>query len=92
VVASIEEALGAARGSEAVEVWSENWDIVKAFSAVSTQWRVASVGLSGIYYVGLDYAAARAGLELDGLKLSPTLWEGVRIMEGEALTCLNAPR
>jgi len=70
------------------EVWAENWETVRAFAAISTQWRVV-VGMGGAAYVGLDYAAARAGLELSGFEVTPALWDGIRVMESEALAWLN---
>lgn len=45
----------------------ENWDVVLAFLAVQTQWRVGPGG-----YVGLDYPAARSAVKTviaDGLGL-----------------------
>lgn len=72
-----------------VEIWADNQDIVEAFAAVVTQWRVTPIGMAGVHYIGLDYAAARAGLELAGVAVTRTLWEGVRVMEREALTWLN---
>lgn len=89
MVARIEAALGAAEAGSTVEIWADNWDIVRAFGSVLTQWRTAPAGLSGIYYVGLDYAAVRVGLRLAGFKLTPALWEGVRVMEAEAKASLN---
>jgi hypothetical protein len=75
-------------------VWPENWDIVLAFLSVDTQWRIATIGGGGFapalpVYVGLDYAAVRAGLEAEEIVITPELWRGLRVMEAEACTALN---
>ncbi|RJF70866.1 DUF1799 domain-containing protein [Rhodopseudomonas palustris] len=74
-------------------VWPENWDTVKAFCAVATQWRVVSVGggdaPARAVFVGLDYTAARAGLDAEAIAVTPALWAGLRVMEAEACTALN---
>jgi len=64
---------------------------VIAFSGVASQWRVAPVGQVGLRYIGLDYAGVKAGLECAGVAVTPELWEGVRTMEAEMRTVLNAP-
>lgn len=74
-------------------VWAENWPTVEAFLAVSSQWRVVSIG-GGMapampVYIGLDYAAARAGLDAAGITVTPELWSGVRVMEAAACSALN---
>lgn len=68
---------------------------MRAFMSVNTQWRVvAASGLSGFWlrWIGLDYAAARAGIEAAGVAMTPALWEGVRVMEKAALPVLNKDR
>lgn len=72
-----------------VEVWPQNWPMVRAFAEVMTQWRVVPVGTAGIIYVGLDYAGARAALALARIRPTPELWDGVRVMEREAMAVLN---
>lgn len=72
-----------------VDIWSVNWPIVQAFTAIATQWRTAPMGLGGHRYLGLDYAAAKAGLELAGITLCPGQWKGVRMMERAATEHLN---
>lgn len=77
-------------------VWAENVDVVTAFLAASTQWRTASIGggfaPSRIMYLGLDYAAARIGIEMAGIAVTPSLWNGLRVMEAEACSALNEAR
>lgn len=77
---------------EAIEVWPENWDIVVAFLAIATQWRVVSLTTLAsvrLYYIGLDYAAARMGLAAERIRVTPGLWAGIRIMECTAREVLN---
>lgn len=74
-------------------VWAENAAIVAAFLAVSSQWRTAAIGgglaPGRLCYLGLDYAAALAGLAAAGVTVTPELWAGVRLMEAEAARALN---
>ncbi len=83
-------------------IWPENVAIVCAFLAVSTQWRTVPRGGGGFaspfggavapiapMFIGLDYAAARAGLDGDGIIVTPELWRGLRVMEAEACSVLN---
>lgn len=74
-------------------VWAENWPTVEAFLAVSSQWRVVAIG-GGMapampVYIGLDYAAARVGLDAAGIAVTPELWTGLRVMEAAACSALN---
>lgn len=43
-------------------------------------------------YIGLDYGAAIAGLRAAGIKVTPHLWAGIRIMERAAVSVLNEAR
>ncbi len=69
-------------------VWEENVAAVEAFLSVSTQWRVA-VGQTGMIALGLDYAAARVGLDLAGIDVSPGLWSNIQAIEFGAFAALN---
>jgi hypothetical protein len=80
---------GADAAGEGTEVWPENWDIVTAFVSVSTQWRAVAMPTGRITFVGLDYAGARAGLEADGIEVTPELWRGIRIMEDASRAAMN---
>lgn len=86
--ARIAQAEDTAPGDE-TEVWAENWDIVSAFCAVFSQWRVTVLPSGRLLYSGLDYAGARAGLDCAGFAITPDLWSGIRIMESEARQALN---
>ena len=72
-----------------LEVWPENWPIIHAFTAISTQWRTAPIGMGAYRYLGLDYTAAKAALELAGITVTSEQWEGVRVMERAATIELN---
>lgn len=72
-------------------VWSSNVEAVVAFLAVSTQWRVAA-GATGLIHTGLDYGAARAGLDLAGIAVTPAVWAGVQAVERGALAAMHEDR
>ncbi|UPJ65228.1 DUF1799 domain-containing protein [Bradyrhizobium sp. 191] len=91
-----------ARANAFEGIWPENVAVVRAFLAVCSQWRVTPVSGGGMMtpagnviaptvplYIGLDYAAARAGLDAELIEVTPTLWQGLRVMEGEACKALN---
>uniref|UniRef100_A0A974ABJ9 DUF1799 domain-containing protein n=2 Tax=Bradyrhizobium quebecense TaxID=2748629 RepID=A0A974ABJ9_9BRAD len=75
-------------------VWPENVATVQAFLAVSTQWRVVSIGGAGFapalpMFIGLDYASVRVSLDAIGMTVTPALWRGLQIMETAAGQALN---
>lgn len=73
-------------------VWPENVTIVQAFLLASTQWRTASVGGpagSRVFWVGLDYSAARVAIETAGLILDAPVFAGLQVMEMAARGALN---
>ena len=65
------------------DVWPDNWAAARAFSALTTQWRVSMNGISG-----LDYAAIPFVLRVQ--RVLRAEWESVfddlRVMESEVLT------
>ena len=73
----------------AFEVWAENWNTVAAFLAVATQWRMLTLMDGKVYWQGLDYAGAAAGLAGAGIAVSAALWSGLRSMEAAARNALN---
>ena len=85
----IVEQLRGGNTESGLEVWPENWPIVQAFAAISTQWRTAPLGLGGYRYLGLDYTGAQAGLQLAGITLSKDEWKDLRTMERAATKHLN---
>lgn len=93
---AIRSALSLSAAGE-VEVWPEHADIVDAFLAASSQWRTSPIGGGmaapvNVFWLGLDYAGARIGIELAGIAITPELWAGVRVMEGAARDALNGVR
>lgn len=91
--ASIDALKATLFGEQQDGVWPENEPAVLAWLIVQTQWRVAAVGSlagGGIVWLGLDYAAARAGLDAAGIDTTPALWSDLQIMEGAACELLNA--
>lgn len=70
-------------------VWPQNVAAVRAFLAVCNQWRTVSAGLAGARVIGLDYAAARAGLEMSGIAVVPGLWAEVQVIEGAAVAAMR---
>jgi hypothetical protein len=74
-------------------LWPEHVATVQAFLFVCTQWRVVPVGggfaASRILTIGFDYAGVRAGLDAEGIEVTPELWRGLRVMEQEAVAALN---
>lgn len=62
-------------------LWAGHEAAARAFLAVATQWRVAPGG--GV--IGLDYAAAAAGLGAEGIAVTPDLWREMRAIERGAV-------
>lgn len=58
---------------------------VDAFLAVDSQWRQSPKGR----FLGLDYTAVRAGLDLAGIEVTPDLWSDVQLIEAGARRALN---
>lgn len=85
MIAELEASLGSAH----FEVWRQNWTVVCAFLATSTQWRMVPLADGKVYWQGLDYGSATAVLQGSGYALTPELWAGLRVMEGAAKDCLN---
>jgi hypothetical protein len=68
-------------------VWPENWDAMRAFLAVQTQW---STGMGGP--TGLDYTRVRSGLELAGVPVTQELFSQLRTLEFAALDAMASNR
>lgn len=62
---------------------------MRVFTLLETQWRVIS-GMAGMVYQGLDYAAVESLLRLLQIKNRAKVFEGLRVMEGAALSVLNS--
>lgn len=63
-----------------------NWSSLLAFLECQTQWRVA-VGMAGIIWIGLDYAACAPVLA--AIDVGPEAFADLRYMEHSALPILN---
>jgi hypothetical protein len=73
-------------------IWRENAATVRAFLSVATQWRVVAISaMAGgrVFFVGLDYTAAKVGLEAAGIVITSDLWAGLCMMEEAARDALN---
>jgi hypothetical protein len=70
-------------------VWPENLPALTAFMRIKTQWVVTGVGMAGLLTIGLNYASAKAGLELAGIDVTPELWDDILVIEAGALPALN---
>ena len=68
-------------------VWPENWDALRVFLAMSTQWRIG--GMAGVP-AGLDYGALPMVLRFLRLKPDPDLFDRLQVMEGAALDAFIA--
>lgn len=77
-----------APAATAPALWACHLPAVAAFAASATQWRIAPVG-HGFRFVGLDYAAVRAGLDLAQIDLTPGEWADFRVVEEAAKAALN---
>jgi hypothetical protein len=62
---------------------------LEAFLCIATQWRMAGLADGTVHITGLDYTAARAGLELAGVDMTPALWTEVRTIEIGARAAMN---
>lgn len=71
------------------EIWEEHLPALDAFLAVDGQWRTVSRGMAGTRWIGLDYGAVRAGLELAGIAMMPETWADFQQIEAGAVNELN---
>lgn len=70
---------------EWVEVWPDAWPAFRLFEAMSTQWRIAPGGPSGLDYAVIPAVASMLGIKRRDLtEILPDL----RIMEREALAVM----
>lgn len=81
-----------ALADEAVEIWDDHVPAWRAWCAVSGQMRtmpLSTMESARIVFLGLDYAAAKVGLDLAGIEIGPEIWDEVRTIEGAAIEELN---
>jgi hypothetical protein len=85
--------LGRRAAPQDVEVWPENWNVVRLFMALATQWREGFHGRTG-----LVYASVYPLLDRMTEGQPPGTWEqslaDIRLMEAEALAAMrgNTPQ
>ncbi len=89
----IDAARGKAEAAPATRdfgVWEENWDSVRLFRNLGTQWIVA-VGMAGARYLGINYGVVECQLRRLGIprKQWPAFWDDLDVMERAALPLLN---
>lgn len=68
--------------ADCVDVWPCNWQAVRLFMALSTQWRVGMGGATGLDYTAL--AAAMDMLAIKRKKRAALFWQ-IGLMEAEVL-------
>lgn len=75
----------------ACRVDPDNWPTVLVFLALQTQWRREFAGMSGQpVWQGLRYGEAWTAIELMGYaQQARAIFDGLRLMESEALPLLN---
>lgn len=85
--------------AEGTALWDLHLPAWCAWQQVCGQWRtltptVSAMGTSQtrVIWLGLDYTAARAGLEMAGVEITPDLWAEVRAIETGAIEELNRGR
>lgn len=83
------DALAEETPAEVFDVWPENERAVRLFLDLSTQWRMAMGGVSG-----LVYASAEAVMRMQGVKRAEqaALLDSLRVMEAAALRVMNAEK
>ena len=64
---------------------AQNWDTVRVFMAVQTQWRYGPSGHPSGHPTGLDYAGVRVAVLGLGLRFKD-VFAGLQVMEAEVLS------
>lgn len=78
--------------AESTGIWESNVQAVHAFLTIDSQFRMTGLARGGVLVTGLDYAGARAGLELAGVTVTPDLWSDIQLVEAGAVGELNRGR
>lgn len=65
---------------------------VSAFLRIDNQFRMTALASGAVVVNGLDYAGARAGLEMAGISVTPDLWADIQMIEAGAVSELNRGR
>lgn len=66
--------------SQDLPIPTDNWDAVRLFILLATQWRI-----NDVKPIGIDYSAIKPTAELAQIKLSQLIFEKIRFMEQETL-------
>ncbi|KPA87070.1 Phage related hypothetical protein (DUF1799) [Pseudomonas asplenii] len=66
-------------------IWPDNWDSLRVFEALSTQWRTGAFGATGLDYTAIPATASMLGIKRSEL---PDIFPDIRIMEIEALAVM----
>lgn len=74
---------------EAIGIWPENWQAVRTFLGMETQWRRA--GLRGMP-TGLDYGVLPVVAGALGIAVDAELLARLRVLEGAALAAMLESR
>ena len=87
--ASVEAIKKAAQAADEFAIWPENWQPLRVFLAMQTQWRVGVAGPTG-----LDYSAMPAVCQMLGIgnKAQRRAFPAVQVMEAEALKVFSEKR
>lgn len=70
-------------------LWPEHRQAAEAFMRIRNQWTVLPVFGGAPIWVGLDYTAARNGLEMAGYDITPEFWSEIQLIEQGARAALN---
>lgn len=71
-------------------VFEENWDAVRVFCSLSTQWNLLA-GAADVLHVGLNYGAVEVVLRFEEVPAEGwrEVFQALRVMERAALPLLN---
>lgn len=72
------------QGDGAIEIMQVNADTMRVWLGCTTQWR-AAVGLAGLVWLGLDYAAVDVVLRRLAPENPDTVFADIQVMEDAAL-------
>lgn len=73
-------------------VWACNVAALEVFLALQNQWRMQDGFDMPTRFIGLDYTAVRAGLDMADIAIGPGLFASLRQIETGARTELNGDR
>lgn len=79
---------------ERTDVFPDNWESLRVFAAMKTQWRYVSCGMAGILATGLDYGVLPEVWKRTNIPESRQngIFRDLQIMEVAAMTVINERR